>query len=449
MDFVKIRGKDIQDCFMQMKMKYGPEAHVYEQRVVTEGGLFGTNFMAKKYVEIEIGVPEQQTSKERVEKKLQDLKELLRQKSQEEAPKKKSLNDIKPILQREKEKEKPLFMNPSPPVEMESEKEEGDEIDQDYVYEEEDPVTIPTEKQEIGLSIKNEIVRKDSSLTKSSYDSIYLRRLKERFVKEGMTADYAEEIILKADKHLSYIDKAKSSAVNEKVAHLLEERISIDSDLFSRTSRGKRKVIFLIGPTGSGKTTTIAKLAAKYFLHMGRMVSLYTTDNYRIAAIEQLKRYADTMDIPFYAIKDMRKFKENLHRDGSELILIDTAGYNHKNPDFYSKMEMYTEAFTDKDSVENMLVISATSSYSNIKSVMETYEKIGYKRLILTKIDEAEYLSSVLELADTHNKVFSYFSIGQEVPFDILPASKKILSELVVYPEKVKDIRGEAFSVSS
>jgi flagellar biosynthesis protein FlhF len=182
---------------------------------------------------------------------------------------------------------------------------------------------------------------------------------------------------------------------------------------------------------------------------MGRMVSLYTTDNYRIAAIEQLKRYADTMDIPFYAIKDMRKFKENLHRDGSELILIDTAGYNHKNPDFYSKMEMYTEAFTDKDSVENMLVISATSSYSNIKSVMETYEKIGYKRLILTKIDEAEYLSSVLELADTHNKVFSYFSIGQEVPFDILPASKKILSELVVYPEKVKDIRGEAFSVSS
>ncbi len=88
MDFVKIRGKDIQDCFMQMKMKYGPEAHVYEQRVVTEGGLFGTNFMAKKYVEIEIGVPEQQTSKERVEKKLQDLKELLRQKSHEEARKK-------------------------------------------------------------------------------------------------------------------------------------------------------------------------------------------------------------------------------------------------------------------------------------------------------------------------------------------------------------------------
>lgn len=447
MDFVKIRGKDIQDCFMQMKMKYGPEAHVYEQRVVTEGGLFGTNFMAKKFVEIEIGVPEQQTSKERVEKKLQDLKDLLRQKSQEETPKKKSLNDIKPILQREKEK--PVILS-QPRIEEEIEETKEEEIeDEDYVYEEEPEISIQPIKEEIGLSLKSEILRKDNSIAKPSYDSIYLRRLKERFIKEGMTADYAEEIIQKADKHLSYIDKAKSSAVNEKVAHLLEERISIDTDLFSRTSRGKRKVVFLIGPTGSGKTTTIAKLAAKYFLHMGRMVSLYTTDNYRIAAIEQLKRYADTMDIPFHAIKDMRKFKENLHRDGSELILIDTAGYNHKNPDFYSKMEMYTEAFTDKDSVENMLVISATASYSNMKSVMETYEKIGYKRIILTKMDEAEYLSSVLELADTHNKVFSYFSIGQEVPFDILPATKKILSELVVYPEKVKDIRGEAFSVSN
>ena len=67
MDFVKIKGKDIQDCFMQMKMKYGPEAHVYNQRVVVEGGLMGTKLMSKKFYEIEIGIPEQQTSKERVE----------------------------------------------------------------------------------------------------------------------------------------------------------------------------------------------------------------------------------------------------------------------------------------------------------------------------------------------------------------------------------------------
>lgn len=433
MDFVKIRGKDIQDCFMQMKMKYGPEAHVYEQRVVTEGGLFGSKLFAKKYVEIEVGVPEQQTSKDKVEKKLQDLKELLKQKSEDE-PKKKTLNDIQPLLSREKE----ALLPKEDPKNSE---------DSDFPLEEDflPSSKLLDNKETNPISLKEEAPKS----YRSSFDSIYLNRLRERFIKEGMSSDYASEIIQKADFHLSYIDKAKNSIVCERVASILEERVSVDSDLFSGVSRGKRKIIFLVGPTGSGKTTTIAKLAAKYFLHMGRMVSLYTTDNYRIAAIEQLKRYADTMEIPFQAVKDLKKFKESLQRDGSELILIDTAGYNHKNPDFYSKMEMYSEVFSGNDEVENILVFSATASYSNLKSVLEAYEKIGYKRIIATKLDEAEFLSSILELADINNKAFAYFSIGQEVPFDIVPASKRLLAELVVYPEKIKDIKGEVFTMQN
>ncbi|MCX7999275.1 MAG: flagellar biosynthesis protein FlhF, partial [Leptospiraceae bacterium] len=300
MDFVKIRGKDIQDCFMQMKMKYGPEAHVYEQRVVTEGGLFGSKLFAKKYVEIEVGVPEQQTSKDKVEKKLQDLKELLKQKSEDE-PKKKTLNDIQPLLSREKEA---LL-----PKEDPKNSEDSDfPLEEDFL-----PSSKLLDNKEINpISLKEEAPKS----YRSSFDSIYLNRLRERFMKEGMSSDYASEIIQKADFHLSYIDKAKNSIVCERVASILEERVSVDSDLFSGVSRGKRKIIFLVGPTGSGKTTTIAKLAAKYFLHMGRMVSLYTTDNYRIAAIEQLKRYADTMEIPFQAVKDLKKFRESLQRDG-------------------------------------------------------------------------------------------------------------------------------------
>ncbi|MDX1959110.1 MAG: flagellar biosynthesis protein FlhF [Leptospiraceae bacterium] len=433
MDFVKIRGKDIQDCFMQMKMKYGAEAHVYEQRIVTEGGLFGTGFLAKKFVEIEVGVPEQQNSKEKVERKLQDLKELLRQKTETESNnKRKSLNEMKPLLLRDKEKKEAVF------------------VDKEEILEEIDEEILP--KKELGMSVKEELIKKENlskpnskSQDQNGYESVYLKRTKEKLIREGMSPDYVEDIIQKVDKHLSYIDKAKASSVQEKLAELVEDRISVDADLFSSTPRGKRKIIFLIGPTGSGKTTTIAKLAAKYFLHMGRMVSLYTTDNYRIAAIEQLKRYADTMDIPFQAIKDTKKFRESLNRDGSELILIDTAGYNHKNPDFYAKMEMFQEAFSEKDQVENILVLSATASYSNMKSVIEAYETVGYKRIILTKIDEADYLSSILELADTHNKTMAYFSIGQEVPFDIVPATKKLFSELCVYPDKIKEIKGESF----
>jgi len=441
MDFVKIRGRDIQDCFMQMKMKYGPEAHVYEQRIVTEGGVFGSKLLAKKYVEIEIGVPEQQTSKDRVERKLEDLKELLRQKTNDETRvRKKSLNDIKPLLSREKDREK------------EREKRnihiEDDFLTEDRNEEVDFPPISKKDSRELGISMKDELLYKENP-QKPGNDSIYLKRVREKLIKEGLTPDYTDELISKADKHLSYIDKAKSSVVNEKIAEILEDRISVDSDLFSGTGRGKRKIVFLVGPTGSGKTTTIAKLAAKYFLHMGRMVSLYTTDNYRIAAIEQLKRYADTMEIPFFAVKDNLKFKEKLSRDGSELILIDTAGYNHKNPDFLQKMQSYHDAFSDRDSVENILVVPSVMSTSNMKSVMDAYENVGYKRMILSKMDEADYISSALELADTHGKSFAYFSIGQEVPFDMIPASKKIFADLILNPDKMKDIKGEAFALAN
>jgi len=309
--------------------------------------------------------------------------------------------------------------------------------------EEEEAVgTDQNQSKDLGLSIKDEITKKDSGKNNAN-ESTYLKRLKERLISEGMTLDFLQELIIKTDKHLSSIDKEKPSAVNDKFAGILEDRISVDSDLFTGTSRGKRKVIFFIGPTGSGKTTTVAKLAAKYFLHMGRMVSLYTTDNYKIAAIEQLKRYADTMDIPFYPVKDVKRLQEQLLRDGSELILVDTPGYNHKNQDFANRMKQYKDAFSEKDQIENILILPATSSYSNMKSVIAAYESIGFKRIILTKIDEADYVSPVLELADLNNKSFAYFSLGQEVPFDIVAASKKTLSEIVVYPDKIKDLKGD------
>jgi flagellar biosynthesis protein FlhF len=417
MDFVKIRGKDIQDCLMQMKMKYGPEAHVYDQKVVIEGGLFGTKFLAKRAYEIAIGIPEQQTSKDRVEKKLQDLKELLRQKT--EGDKKKSINDIKPLSNRHEAHEK------------------VDTRDENQT------------QKEIGLSFKDELIKQEpiKEAHQPDYDSIHIYRLKEKLVLQGMSPDYTEEILRKTEKHLSFIEKSKNSSVLEKCLKILEERVSVDADLFSGVGRGKRKIIFFVGPTGSGKTTTIAKLAAKYFLHQGRLVSLYSTDNYRIAAIEQLKRYADTMDIPFFTIKEPKKFQETIQRDGSELLLVDTAGYSHKNSDFYSKMKQYTEALGEKDQVENILVLASTVSYNNAKSVMNAYDDLDYKRIILTKVDETEYIAPFFELADIKHKSFSYISTGQEVPFDIAPASKGAIAELVIHPERIKDIKGEVFAV--
>ncbi|PJZ70032.1 flagellar biosynthesis protein FlhF [Leptospira perolatii] len=427
MDFAKIRGKDLQDCLMQMKMKYGPEAHVIEHRIVTEGGVFGTGLMAKKVIEIQVGIPEKATSRERVERKLQDLKELLKQKSVQSTEKRKTLNDVTSWEERTRRSSHKL--ESSLPEEA---------------FSNEDPLE---ENEKVGISFSEEFTTRPL-LQKKPEISPHLFRLKERFLREGMSPSYTEEIISAIDLRLSALDRSRATAVLEKAIEVLSDRVQADPDIFRGTGRGQRKVVFFVGPTGSGKTTSIAKLAAKYHLHMGKAVSLYTTDNYRIAAVEQLKRYADTMEMPFYAIKDTKRFQETLARDGSELIMIDTAGYSHKNLEQLSKMHNFLSAFGERDCVENILVLSATSAYHHTHSVMKSYEPIGFRRILLTKLDETEFLGGFLELADTLNKGFTHLSVGQEVPFDMIPASRHLLAECVVTPEKITEIRGEVFSAN-
>jgi|GEM_PF-615703 len=446
MDFVKIRGKDLQDCIMQMKMKYGPEAHIYDQRITTEGGLFGTGLLASKMYEIDVGIPEKQNSKDRIEKKLKDLKELIKQKQKTDllvpANEKKAVKTIETVRPYSERRRRTAVMERMEPIVID---------DGDYELESSLKPYSPVEEP-IGLSLANAPEIHGKSLISKEIPQVTIpkrhpniEKLSERLKSEGMSAGFVEEITGTLEEHLSSVDASRFATVCEKAISILESRITIDSDLFSGTPRGKRKVVFFVGPTGAGKTTSIAKLAAKYSLHMGKKVSLYTTDNYRIAAIDQLKFYADAMGMPFYAAKDIRKLKEAVTRDGSELILVDTAGYSHKNPDNILKLREFYQAFGDKDYLENILVLSSTISSANARSVAEAYEAVGYKRILLTKLDEAEYLGSVVELADTIHREFAFCSVGQDVPFDILNASKKLLAECVVYPEKLKGIAGEVF----
>ena len=453
MDYVKITGKDFQDCLMQMKMKYGPEAHVYEHRVVTEGGLFGTGLLANKMYEIDVAIPEKATSKERVEKKLNDLRELLKKKSvspNQNQVVRKSLDSLPQFQSRaliEKENkisQKNLsFTNFNSFSGDESSVEELLSSSLEEILDEEQPKSkdpIP----DYGISFQKEMVQRIPET--KEIGSPALEKLRQKFISEGMSLKYADEVIEEVGLHLSPLEKGRIASVWEKSVSILEDRIRVDSDLLSGTPKGKRKVVFIIGPTGSGKTTTVAKLAAKYFLHMGKTVSLYTTDNYRIAAVEQLKRYADTMDLPFYSVKDVRKFKEALLRDGSELVLVDTAGYSHKDKETLYKMKEFYSALGDKDHLENILVLSSTVSRQNAEEVAKAYEELGFNRIILSKIDETDYLGSFIELADTNHKEFAYFSVGQDVPFDIIGAEKKLLAECAIYPEKMKGMTGEVFT---
>ncbi|MCC5813800.1 MAG: flagellar biosynthesis protein FlhF [Leptospira sp.] len=468
MDYVTVRGKDLQDCMMQMKMKYGPEAHVYEHKLLTEGGVFGTGFLANKFYEITVAIPEKASSKERMEKKLHDLRELLKKKS----VKKELISSV------------PESVTSSTGSRRQNTSSRGNsarrtlqDIPQfsDWVNGGSEDADAIAAEEDRGLSFVEEMIAQDyneslgqeinpmngnnlsgisnsftvSNSTQTNSLSPSLEKLQNKLIEEGMSSSYVKELIVEVEQHLSPIEKGRYASVTEKAVQVLEDRIRVDSDLFAGTKKGKRKVIFIIGPTGSGKTTTLAKLAAKYSLHMGKTVSLYTTDNFRIAAVEQLKRYADTMDLPFYSVKDVRKFKEALLRDGSELVLVDTAGYSHKDRETLGKMKEYYASLGENDQLENILTLPTTISYHNAREVMKSYEELGYNRVILSKIDETDYLGSFLELADSNTKEFAYFSVGQDVPFDILGAEKKLLAECVIFPEKLKGMTGEVFSKKS
>lgn len=450
MDYVTIRGKDLNDCFMQMKMKYGPEAHVYEKRVIQEGGLFGTGFLANKIYEIKVAIPEKASSKERVEKKLNDLRELLRKKTREE---KKEDSPSTQVSKAHTPKETPSSISFSK-IPTFSDWAVDPAKKTNPPEEEESPVFEPTG----GLSFAQEWfhkIPKDKEpldpTTKKGFQEwpASLQKLESKLIEEGMSPTYTKALLEEVQLHLPPVEAARYASVLERACEVIAQKIQTNSDLLAKTPRGKRKVVFFIGPTGSGKTTTLAKLAAKYHFHSGKTVSMYTTDNYRIAAVEQLNRYAEIIGLPFYFAKEIRGFREALLRDGSELVLIDTAGYNHRDKESFNKMKQFYEALSENDHMENILVISTTVSRSNAVQVMEAYAELGYNRVILSKVDEADYLGSFVELADNFGKEFAYLCVGQEVPFDILGAEKKLLAECVIYPEKMKGIKGEIFSRKS
>ncbi len=183
------------------------------------------------------------------------------------------------------------------------------------------------------------------------------------------------------------------------------------------TPAGSPRVIALIGPTGVGKTTTIAKLAAQAKLREDRSVALITIDTYRIAAVDQLKTYAQIIDVPLSVVltPDELAAAVDEHRD-ADLILIDTAGRSQCDTIRLNELKRYLGAIrTD----EVHLVLSSTSTRSHLLRTAQAFAPLGVNRVILTKLDEAVGLGVVLDVMHQVGQRLSYLTTGQNVPDDI------------------------------
>ena len=180
------------------------------------------------------------------------------------------------------------------------------------------------------------------------------------------------------------------------------------------------KVIFFVGPTGVGKTTTIAKIASKFHVEKGKKVILLTADTYRIAAAEQLRTYANILDVPFQVIYSAEEVEQALKsfRD-YDFILIDTAGYSHRNETQQENMKEFLHAVDGITQKEVFLVLSATTKYSDLISIADAYSLVTDYKLIFTKLDETDTLGNLLNIKLHTGAEISYVTCGQNVPEDI------------------------------
>ncbi len=197
-----------------------------------------------------------------------------------------------------------------------------------------------------------------------------------------------------------------------------------------RLQPGTQRTVALVGPTGVGKTTTIAKLAANFRLRDRQRVGLITVDTYRIAAVEQLRTYADIIDLPMEVVSTPREMREAIKRlSDQDLVLMDTAGRSPRDEIKIRELKtMLAEAHAD----EVHLVLSATGGTASLAKTAELFAPVGTTSLLLTKLDESTGLGHLLPIVTSGQLPLSYLTNGQNVPDDIQTANPRQLTEWIL-----------------
>lgn len=225
-------------------------------------------------------------------------------------------------------------------------------------------------------------------------------------------------------------DTAASKAL---LAALIESQLQSVPPI--RPVPGQQKVVALVGPTGVGKTTTIAKLAANYRLRENIKMGLVTVDTYRIAAVEQLRTYAEIIDLPMKVVSNPKEMQQALDEMvGLDLILIDTAG---RSPSDDLKIQELESLFREVPIDEVSLVMSMTSSAKSLEAIAKRFQVANPTSMILTKLDEAPVMGSLLTLSQNVKLPIRYLTTGQDVPDDIEPANAARMARLILGEDKL------------
>lgn len=276
--------------------------------------------------------------------------------------------------------------------------------------------------------IKDALFSSDAgSLLKPEY--YFNRDMKERYNNYrtfGLNNDMIMDLMNEEGAAPADADRPHPDLLKESLVKVLS-KIRIDQD---EKSGRKRKIYSFIGPTGVGKTTTLAKLAALNAVQGGRKTALITLDTYRIAATTQLQTYSRIMDLPLEVAVNSNELKEAIRKHSDcDRIFIDTAG---RSPNQNGDINELKRLFNINEDIHPFLVLNAGTQYRNMINAERRFGELSFRSVIFTKLDESEDQSAMINFLLTRQKPVSYFTAGQNVPEDIETASRKKLATFLL-----------------
>lgn len=263
---------------------------------------------------------------------------------------------------------------------------------------------VDSEEQQ---EIKSTSQETDVKLLKMIYNTLLDNEVDER---------YANQLIDEIDRSTS-----KSASVDLLLANVYQKMILKFGQPSTIELGGKKpRVIFFIGPTGVGKTTTIAKIASKLKVEAGKKIALLTADTYRIAAEEQLRTYANILDTPLTIIYEPEELSGAIQKvKDADVVLVDTAGFSHKSVSQKEDTRNLIQALPEIYEKEVYLVLSATTKYRDLIEIADSYKEIANYKMIFTKLDETSAYGNLYNMRMYTQAEMSYVTNGQNVPDDI------------------------------
>lgn len=374
----KFTGKNIQEIYQNIKLDMGNDAVILHTKKQKKGGFLG--FFAKEVYEVTAAVEELNyddqlsLNQEKEERKNEIIPEILNRQLIK--------TEIEEELAEEEEKEK-----------LEEKKTDSTEL-------------IEMQKK---MDEMMELLESRQTSFKGEFKKIY-----DYLLEEETEARIAGKIVKKIEK--KYFEGGGQDdpydLLKDEIFRIIKKPQPLDDKI-----KNKQKVVALVGPTGVGKTTTIAKLAANYTIKDKKKVSLLTVDTYRIAAVEQLKTVGDIIGVPVEVVFTPQNLKNAIQENSDkDFIFIDTAGRSHKNTMQMSEIKAFLDAAQADDT---FLVLSSGTKYKDMLDIIEKYQPLNIKKIIFTKLDETSNFGAILNIADKTKKRLSYFTVGQSVPDDI------------------------------